>query len=122
MSTPDSTLDRIREALETVDDVVFYGTAAGLHESDPWDYTVFSREETRAKDNLTGFTNVYSVAMVRESYVPDGAAAEVIGAMPAFPDMRLAHGTSVCCYYTTTPGTKNGVEMMTLRFVKAVKS
>lgn len=122
MSTPDSTLDRIREALETIDDVVFYGTAAGLLESDPWDYTVFSREETRAKDNLTGFTNVYSVAMVRESYVPDGAAAEVIAAMAAIPGMRLDHGTAIGYYYTTKPGTKDVVEMMTLRFVKAVKS
>ena len=43
MSTQDSTLDRIRDALATVDDVVFYGTAADLPESDPWDYTVFSR-------------------------------------------------------------------------------
>ena len=75
MSTPDSTLDRIRDALATVDNVVFYG-----------------------------------------------AAAEVIAAMTAIPGMRLDHGTAIGYYYTTKPGTKDVVEMMTLRFIKAVKS
>ena len=117
-----STLDDIRDALAKVDSNVFYGTASKLEGGEPWNYTVFSRDEDAPKDTLGGFTQRYEVAVVRESFVPEGLRDDVIAAVSALPGMRLDREKSVEYVYESKPGaSRTVVEMMVVHFAKAVK-
>ena len=113
------TLDLIEEALKAIGDPVFYGVAAKLPKSSPWNYTVFSRSATSSGQNRTGYTDLFEVAVVRESYVPDGVLFDVVDAMEAIPGMRLSRSSSVEYRYDVKPGTSDAVEMMVVRFAKA---
>lgn len=117
-----STLDTIRDTLGKLDRRVYYGTASKLPQGAPWDYTVFSRDTTKPKDQLTGYTERYIVAVVREGYVPEGADREVIAAVEEIPGMRLDRTASIEYLYTVKPGTQDTVEEMVIHFAKAVKS
>ena len=115
-----ATLDAISEALSSVDERVYYGMASKLPKGAPWNYTVFSREPSNRNANKTGFTDVYSVAVVREEYVPEDVLPAVIEAMETIPGMKLADST-VDYDYMTKPGTTDIAEMMVVRFSKARK-
>ena len=115
-----ATLDAISSALESVDERVYYGMATKLPKGAPWNYTVFSREPASRSANRTGFTDVYSVAVVREDYVPEDVLPSVIEAMERIPGMKLADST-VDYDYMAKPGTSDIVEMMVVRFSKARK-
>lgn len=115
-----STLDAIRDALAGIDERVYYGTASGLEPGAPWDYTVFSRDSIARSDGRTGETCRYIVAVVREEYIPEGMYGKVVDAMESIPGMRLSKQDAVYTY-DVKPGTKQTVEMMVVRFAKAVK-
>lgn len=117
-----STLDDIQNALAAVDANVFYGVACGLPEGAPWNYTVFSRDTSTPKDSLTGFSHRYAVAVIREDYVPEGTDVEVIEAMCRIPGMRLDRSRDIEYRYSVKQGSvRTVVEMMVVRFVKAVR-
>ena len=115
-----STLDLINAALANVDNRVFYGTAAKLPKSQPWNYTVFSREPASRNANKTSITHVYAVSVVRENYVPESMMAEVINAMESIPGMRMSDD-DIEFAYQVKPGTSDTCEMMTIKFCKGVK-
>lgn len=117
-----STLDDVKDALASVDANVFYGAACGLPDGAPWNYAVFSRDTSTPKDNLTGFSHRYTVAVIREDYVPEGTDAEVIEAMCRIPGMRLDRSRDIEYRYSVKQGSvRTVVEMMLIRFVKAVR-
>lgn len=117
----ESTLNAIRDALESVDGRVYYGTAADHPKDAPWDYTVFSRESTAAKANLTGYTETFIVSVVRESHVPDGTLDELVAAMASVPGMKLDASRAAEYVYDVKPGTRQTVEMLVARFARGRK-
>ena len=117
-----ATLDDIKAALTAIDDEVHYGTAFGHDPAKPWDYTVFSREDTEPKDNNTSYSERYMVAVVREDYVPEGMYREVIKAVTALPGVRIDDSQRIEYVYDTKPGGAGVVEMMVMHFRKNVKA
>lgn len=116
-----ATLDDMQAALAKVDGSVYYGVASKVGETDPWNYTVFSRERTSPKDNLTGYSERFMVAVVRENYVPEGMYVDVIDAVTSIPGMKLDRSCDIEYAYTAKPGTRDVVEMMEIRFTKGRK-
>lgn len=115
------TLDAIDAALRCIDQEVHYGIASKHDPKKPWNYTVFSRSTTKPKDNLTGYTDGYLVAVVRENYVPENALGDVVDAMRTISGMRLDATRSIEYVYDVKPGTSNAVEMMLVYFVRGRK-
>lgn len=113
-----STLDLIREVLEPLDEHIAYGTITNLPSSERWDYTVFGRSEAEPSQNKTSITHYYTVAVVREDYVPEPYIHKVIAAMRSIPGMKWIDAQFD---YTTKTGTQLVVELMVLRFIKAEK-
>lgn len=116
-----ATLDDIQAALESIDDAVYYGMASKVEETDPWNYTVFSRDNTSHKENLTGYSERFLVAVVRENYVPEGMYLDVIEAMAKIPGMKVDRSRDIEYLYTAKPGTRDVVEMMNVYFTKGRK-
>lgn len=117
----DETLTLIKQALDERYDRVYYGTAADHPKDEPWNYVVFSRERTSFAANLSGTSEVYIVAVVREGYVPTGTLEEVVGAMSAIPGIKPLASSDAKYDYDVKPNTRSTVEMMTVRFVKGRK-
>lgn len=113
-------LDEIRAKLADIDPNVFYAAVPRRKLHDAWDYIVFRRGKLRKSANGTGVTDVYEVAIVREEYVPDGLAEQVIAAMRDIPGMREA-GTDGEFDYMVKPESDDVVEMLVLEFVKPRK-
>lgn len=116
------TLDAIDAALHAFDGEVHYGIASKHDPSKPWNYTVFSRSTTKPKENLTGYTDGYLVAVVRENHVPENTLGSVVDAMRAISGMKLDTSRGIEYVYDVKPGTSNAVEMMLVYFVKGRKS
>ncbi len=114
-------LDAIDSALRCIDQEVHYGIASKHDPKKPWNYTVFSRSTTNPKDNLTGYTDGYIVAVVRENFVPENALDDVVGIMRTIPGMKLDSKRSIEYVYDVKPGTNNAVEMMLVYFVRGRK-
>ena len=62
----------------------------------------------------------YTVAIVRENFIPEGLEMTVINKMLEIPGMRIA-GTGGNYEYVPKPNTNNIVEMFTIDFVKPIK-
>lgn len=122
MRSLDNLLDAVQDALTAVDPNTFYGTAAGLPPKSPWNYTVFSRSTTKAKEGGCGFSDRLTVSVVRENYVPEGMLARVIDAMRAIPGVKLDTAREVEYVYDVKPGTSRTVEMMIVRFARGRKA
>lgn len=113
-------LNDIKNALENVDSNVFYAAVPRMNLLDTWDYIIFRRGKLRKSANSTGYTDVYEVSIVREEFVPDGLADEVINAMRTIPGMREA-STDGEFDYMLKPESDDVVEMLVLEFVKPRK-
>lgn len=114
-----STLDRINEALHSLDLPVYYGTATGLSKASAWNYIVFGRENATGNANLTSISHNYNVAVVHEDYVPEQTLYDVLEAMSAIPGMRWQG--EIVFDYMAKPGTDDVVELMVVRFEKPEK-
>lgn len=113
-------LDEIKEALLSVDPVVFYGAVDDSMRETVWDYTVFERSKIAFSQNRTGASYYFSVHVIRENFIPVGLENDVIEKMLAIPGMRLA-GNDPAFEYVQKPGTNIVVEMLTIEFVLPVK-
>lgn len=114
-------LNEIKDVLSTFDENVYYGSNAKHDEDSPWDYIVFGRERLRASGNKTGLADVFDVLISREEFIEDGLPERVIDALVAIPGIRVSSEDGEYTY-AVNPGTKDTVEMLTLRFVRARKS
>lgn len=113
-------LEDIKNALETVDERVFYGKAGTLEDGDLWDYIVFSRSSLKTTGGATGIANSYQVAIVRENFIPEETVEAVIEAMKSIAGMRL-EGSDFAYDYATKPKTSTVCELLVLDFVKPRK-
>ena len=102
-----------------MDPKTFYGTAAKIGRKDPWDYTVFGRENATMSANQTSLSTVYPVAVVRENYVPEGMEDQIVSAMRTIPGMKPTG--EILFEYMVKPDSTDVVEMMVIRFSRSRK-
>lgn len=109
-------LNEIKNALESVDNNVFYGGVTGIDRIDKWDYIVFGRRSLRrnTKGN-TSYTHIITVNIVREEYVPEETIYKVIEAMEAIPGVRLEDDGGTFAY-DRKESTKSIMEIAQLSF------
>ncbi len=113
-------LDDIKGKLLEVDPLVFYGKADESELSGKWNYTVFMRKSLSIGAQKREFSDRFTVAIIRENYIPEGMADTIIEKMEAIPGMRIA--SADCNYnYTTKPNTNTVVEILMMEFVRARK-
>lgn len=112
--------ETIREALECIDPIVFYGQAGNLREDVLWNYIVYFRERIEENQNKTGSTLYFHVAIVRENEVPEGLEQEVIKAIKeSVPGARVSG--DIQYDYAVKPNTGAAVEVMDIVFAKPRK-
>lgn len=114
-------LDELKTQLETIETNVFYGIVDNKMMNTLWNYIVFNRNAIKIKDSKTGFTDVYSVTLVRENFIPDGEIDKMIQAITSIPGMRIA-GSDGVFNYTEKPGSNTVIELFTIDFVKPRKA
>lgn len=112
-------LTDFKAVLDSFDENVYYGTA-DLKKDNEWNYIVFQRDALRRKENRSGYADVINVLIVREEYIPDGLAEQLIEALDALPGVRPVEGDYEY-YYGFNPNTKLVVESLKLQFVRARK-
>ena len=113
-------LDDIKGKLNEIDPNVFYGAVNKRMQGETWDYIVFNRTVMRSNSNKTAFSDVYTVHIIREEFIPEGTAEAVIEKMLEIAGMKLS-GTDSEYDYTTKPKTDAVVEMLSIEFVRARK-
>jgi hypothetical protein len=116
-------LQDVQAKLEQIDPEVHYGSAAKFDREKAWDYTVFSRRVMNSNKSKTGYADVFEVCLVREMFIPDGLAEQVIDALTGdggIPGMRVSD-SEFKYDYAVKPDTADTVEMLVLEFVKPRK-
>ena len=75
------------------------------------------------KSNATkgGYSDYYSVHIIREEWIPEGFEIEVINKMLEIDGMRLA-GNDAVYTYVPKPNTNIVVEMLSIDFVTTKKA
>ena len=113
-------LQEIKDKLSEIDPHVFYGMVDDTVITDEWNYIVFMRKSLSTGGNKTGYSDRFTVAIIREGFIPEGLDVAVINKMCEIEGMRLANPD--CLYnYTLKPSTNTVVELLTMEFVKARK-
>lgn len=113
-----SMLDKIRDTLQGFGKT-YYGKAAPK-ENEAWDYYVFCRASLKKAGSGTDFVRRYTVAIVKEDYIPEGHEFEVIKAVREATRMRLAD-VDITYGYTVKGATDLVVEVAMITFAEAVK-
>ena len=113
-------LNDIKAKLREADNNVFYGAVDNEMRETVWDYTVFNRKVLKPSTNRTGYTDVFSVHIVRENFIPEGLEETVIELMLSIPGMKLSPNDGEYDY-VTKPGTNTVVEMFSIDFMKPRK-
>lgn len=113
-------LNEIKEKLEEIDPNVFYGAVDKKMQDEVWDYIVFNRTVLRTNKTKTGYSDVYTVHIVREEWIPEGLAEEVVEKMTEISGMTVS-GTDSEYTYMVKPKTDAVVEMLSIDFVKSRK-
>lgn len=111
--------EQIREKLEAIDPLVFYGMAGNLREDVLWNYMVFYREQRKPSTNKTGKNITFHVVIVRENEVPDGLGDQVIEEIMQIPGVRISGDGQYA--YIRKRNTDSAVEALDITFVKAMK-
>lgn len=113
-------LDEITKKLEEIDPVVFYGAVDKKMKEEIWDYIVFNRSVMKFSASKKGYTDGYTVHIVREEFIPDGLAEEVIEKMEEIAGMKVGSSDSEYTYMVK-PSTDAVVEMLSIDFMRARK-
>lgn len=114
-------LNEIKEKLEEVDPIVFYGAVKRKKmQEKPWNYTVFNRKLLRTGTNKTSYSDVYTVNIVREEFIPEGLAEEIVAKLEEIKGMKLAGNDSEYTYMVK-PNSDDVVEMLSIDFTRARK-
>ena len=114
-------LNEIKTKLEEIEDHVFYGMVDDSMQKTLWNYIVFNRTVMKANSNKTGYTDYFTVHIIREEWIPEGFEIEVINKMLEINGMRLS-GTDSVYTYVPKPNTNVVVEMLSIEFMKAKKA
>ena len=114
-------LNEIKTNLKELDEHVFYGMVDNSMQETLWNYIVFNRTTMKASQNKTGYTDYYTVHIIREEWIPEGFEIDVINKMLEINGMRLA-GNDAVYSYVPKPNTNIVVEMLSIDFMKAKKA
>lgn len=111
-------LNEIEKTLKELDNNVYYGISTHDEECE-WNYIVFNRKKIKpSSKNLLGFTDYYSITIVRENYIPEGFEREVIEKIEKDTMLKIADNEYMY-NYLIKPNTNTVVELLTMDFVKA---
>ena len=113
-------LEEIEKKLQEIDSRVYYGMADQAEAEKEWNYIVFSRNSLSASESKKAYTDHFTVAIVRENYIPEGLDTLVIEKMCELAGVRLGNPDSQY-QYTRKPNTNTVVELLTMEFVRARK-
>ena len=113
-------LDDIKNKLKEIDNNVFYGAVDPRMREEVWDYIVFKRKTMSFSESKKANGIYYTVAIIRENFIPEGLEMAVINKMLEINGMRVG-GSDGSYEYVPKPNTNNIVEMSTIDFVKPVK-
>lgn len=113
-----SMLDKIRDTLQAFGET-YYGNA-NPKESDPWNYYVFRRSILKKAGSGTDYVRRYTVAIVKENYIPEGHEFEVINAVREATRLRLAD-VDITYNYTFKGSTDLVVEVALITFAESIK-
>lgn len=113
-----SMLDTIRDTLQGFGET-YYGNAYPK-EGDPWNYYVFRRSILKKAGSGADFVRRYTVAIVKENYIPEGHEIEVINAIRAATKMRLAD-VDITYSYAFKGATDLVVEVALITFAEPIK-
>lgn len=113
-------LEEIEAKLKGIDSRIYYGAAKSEVQDKDWNYIVFHRSNFKKSKNKTSFSDYYTVTIVREDFIPEGIAEQVIDKMEEIPGMRFTE-TDGEYDYARKPKTDMVVELLSLEFVKARK-
>lgn len=113
-------LNDIKNVLEEIDSKVFYGMVDESKIEYEWNYIVFMRKSLSVDDKRLGYSDRYTVAIIRENFIPEGLEIQVIDKMRDIAGMKLASPDSPY-NYTKNTNTNNVVEILTMEFVKPRK-
>jgi hypothetical protein len=114
-------LDDIAKALEEIDPIVFYGAVKRKKmQEKPWNYIVFNRTVLRNTGNNTGWADVYTVNIVREEFIPEGLAEEIIAKLEEIKGMTVVKSDSEYTYMVK-PNSDDVVEMLSIDFKRVRK-
>ena len=114
-------LNEIQTKLKELDEHVFYGMVDNSMQETLWNYIVFNRTTMKPNQNKTGYTDYYTVHIIREEWIPEGFEIDVINKMLEINGMRLA-GNDAVYSYVPKPNTNIVVEMLSIDFMKAKKA
>ena len=114
-------LNNIQTKLKDLDKNVFYGMVDNSMQETLWNYIVFNRTSMKVNANKTGYSDLFTVHIIREDWIPEGFEIEVINKMLEIDGMRLAGNDSVYTY-GQKPNTNIVVEKLSIDFVKAKKA
>lgn len=114
-------LNEIKKKLEEIDSHVFYGMVDDSMQKTLWNYIVFNRTLMKGNQNKTGYTDYFTVHIIREEWIPEGLEIEVINKMLEINGMRLS-GSDATYAYVPKPNTNIVVEMLSIEFMKAKKA
>lgn len=113
-------LNEIEKTLKELDKNVYYGMSTHNEESD-WNYIVFNRKKMRpSSKNLLGFTDYYSITIVRENYIPEGFELELIEKIENNTKLKISNNEYMY-NYAIKPNTNTVVELLTIDFVRPKK-
>lgn len=113
-------LEVIEEKLKEIDPLVFYGKVDENEITDGWNYTVFMRKSLSIGAQKREYSDRFTVAIIRENFIPEGLDISIVEKMCEIPGMRIA--SADCQYnYTQKPNTNTVVEILTMEFVRARK-
>lgn len=113
-------LDDIKNKLQEIDSNVYYAAVDLSVKDTVWDYIVFERSALSVTANKTGYTEEYTVRIIREDFIPEGLEIEVIEKMLEIPGMRLKSDGGTY-EYVPKPNTNIVVEMFSVGFVRPKK-
>lgn len=113
-----SRLDKLREALEGFGKT-YYGNASPKT-SDTWDYYVFRRTNLKKAGSGSDFIRRYTVAIVRENYIPENHEFEIIKAVEDKTGLRRADADIVYSY-VFKGATDLVVEIAMITFAEPIK-
>ena len=114
-------LNDIKTKLKELDTNVFYGMVDNSMQETLWNYIVFNRTSMKTTATKGGYSDYYSVHIIREEWIPEGFEIEVINKMLEIDGMRLA-GNDAVYTYVPKPNTNIVVEMLSIDFVKPKKA
>lgn len=113
-------LDEIYTKLKTLNNNVWYGMTEDITNLDELDYLVFFRDYTTYYQEKKSFSDYYTVAIVKENYIPVDYFLQVVEVMESITGMKVSND-NINYDYTKKPNTDVTIEIATINFVKARK-